>query len=186
MGQPPTVSVIGLVPFPVLHFLGVSQVDLHHIFQNIKHGLPIRPRAFHHHMSHALALQPAAQFAQRPDRRAIAPFLYPWLPLQRPTITQTAKNFLWTSIPAQRSTAALIIALVPFWRRAIDVSYSDLLPRLDCSIRGFLTSTRPVCFSGLTARHYPFRPPSSASLIVLLAPIFITGGDRRVGHECLF
>ena len=36
-----TILVVGLVPFAILHFLGVRQVYLHHIFQYIKHGLPI-------------------------------------------------------------------------------------------------------------------------------------------------
>src|SRR6266436_5334982 len=62
--------------------------------------------------------------------------------------------------------AALIIAVTPFRRRAVDVSHSDLLPRLECSIRGFLTSTWPVSFSRQTAHHYPFQPPSSTTLIL--------------------
>src|SRR6266436_7287805 len=81
--------------------------------------------------------------------------------------------------------AALIIAVTPFRRRAVDVSHSDLLPRLECSLRGFLTSTWPVSFSRQTAHHYPFQPPSSTTLILPLALIFISGGGRR-SRSCVF
>jgi hypothetical protein len=92
-------------------------------------------------------------------------------PSSGPIITHTDNHFFPTHV-------VLLEGRENGWRR-----FRYVLPRLDCSIRGFTTSTWPVSFSGPTAHHYPFRPSSPASSqhnpgTARCAHIFITGGGR--------
>src|SRR6266851_4003743 len=82
-------------------------------------------------------------------------------PSNRPIITQTDRNIFPTSIPAHRSTAALIIVVLLSGRRTADI-FRDIF---------FLGSTAPfgdpTCQPGqfrsrLQRLHYPNRPPSPA------------------------
>src|SRR5579862_6188514 len=69
--------------------------------------------------------------------------------------------------------------------RTVDVFLEYVLPRLNCSIRGCFTSTRPVSFSGPTARHYPLQPPSPVLPWIVLLP-FSFPGVAKTGHPLSF
>jgi hypothetical protein len=79
--QPPAIFVVRFVPFAILHFLRIRQVHLDRILQYVKHRLPVRAGAFHHHMGDPLLLQPRPQRFQFRSDRAELPDLDLGLPL---------------------------------------------------------------------------------------------------------
>src|SRR2546429_2368260 len=117
--QPARLVRVGLVPGNGLDLLRIGQhycePILWIVLQNVQHRLPVTAGALHHHVPTALAFEPLSSAFQFRLNRAELLSSAVAFSAAGPVITQTARNFLPTSMPAHPPITAEIIQPPAAW-----------------------------------------------------------------------
>jgi hypothetical protein len=140
MRQPPAVFIVSFVTLAILYLLRIRQINLEVGLQYVENRLPVRGRGFHHDMRHSFLFQPVAQAFQLRHDCPKASLLCARFPIQRSGHRAHGQERFPHVDPGASLYGSADHLCSPFWQENSRHLHKYILPRLDCSIRGFYMS----------------------------------------------
>ena len=143
----------------------------------MQHRLPVTAGALHHHVPTALAFEPLSSAFQFRSNRAELLSSAVAFSAAGPVITQTARNFLPTSMPAHRSITAEIIRLLRLGLAGVYPYKLFCEPKL---ILGAFYAGRTRFIIGALTTITQNGSPAPATACIALAVFMFEGGPQAI------